>query len=102
MQPHYVSAINFFGRNPHEGHRGAAADPMNGTEFDESFAVGKVVARLRDANKWSSDEVTVTFVPLTAEASRGQEGSVRDRARQSAEQAKVTVRSVEIRMVSSN
>lgn len=94
-QRYYVGVLNFFARRPHGADRPATDKPVS---FDERFDLTSVVQRLRDDGKWT-DKVVVTLRPVTSVPPEGQEEAARARTTASAEKAKMSLRTLELRLL---
>jgi tyrosinase-like protein/polyphenol oxidase-like protein len=95
IKPHYVGSLNFFGKDsehagkPHDDHAG-------GKGLADTFDVTAVVARLRKANRWNPEAVSVTLRPLTPIPPKGGEEKLRQRSEASAEKAKISYQRINL------
>lgn len=98
-QQYYVESLNFFARRPH-GKGQPQPDADEPVTFDESLDLTPVVQRLRDAGKWS-DKIVIKLRPVASIPPQGQEEAFRAKAVASAEKAKMSLRRIELRVVTS-
>jgi hypothetical protein len=89
---HYLGTINFFGKGhghtEHGGHDEAKAS------FDASYDASETIARLRENDRWNTNELAVTIRPLTTTPPAGKEAEQAKQLESSAEKAKVAYKRV--------
>ncbi|MGD9649143.1 MAG: hypothetical protein AB7U73_25755 [Pirellulales bacterium] len=81
-------SIDFFSRTAKHGH--AAEDDAEPMAFDQTLDATGTIARLKEADLWNPEKLTITLRPLTpVAASDDQEKQLAEELRASAEKAGV-------------
>ncbi len=85
---HYVGSIDFFSRTAKHGH--AAENDAEPQVFDQTLDATATIARLKEADLWNPEKLTITLRPLTPVAvSDEQEKQIAEELKASAEKAGV-------------